>query len=140
MPSVKEINLFSEVIKEFNYSFGNLYVFKNFVVSEMNQGENIAWDNGKLMIDDITSYFDTNGEDIILISNRIHSYSVVAADWLKFFKQKYSLKAYCIVSANEAGTLNSAIEKLFFKKKIKHFKTLEEAVNFVKKNIIEITN
>ncbi|MGA1227175.1 MAG: hypothetical protein ACO3VF_08100 [Tamlana sp.] len=140
MESVKETNLYSEVLEKYNYSFGSVYVFKGFVISEINEGETISWENAKLIIDDVTSFFNSNGEDIFYISNRIHSYSVVAADWLKFFKQSYSLKLYCIVSGNEVGTLNSAIEKLFFKKKIKHFKSLFEAVNFVKKDVIEITN
>lgn len=138
MISVKESDFFKEVIKELNYPFGNVYIFEEFVVSELNQGETIGWEQTKLIVDDVTLFFNSNGENVIYISNRINSYSVVATDWLKFLKQRYSLKAYCIVSGNNVGSINSAIEKLFFNKKIKHFKSLNEAVNFVKMGLLEI--
>ena len=138
MVSVKETDFFKEVVKVFNYPFGNVYVFDGFVVSELNQGGTIGWEQTKLIVDDVTRFFNSKGENVIYISNRINSYSVIATDWLKFLKQRHSLKAYCIVSGNNVGTINSAIEKLFFNKKIKHFKTLNEAVNFVKSGLIEI--
>lgn len=139
MISLKETNLYSEVIKEFTYPFGNIFIFNGFVVSEINQGQIINWNNqAKIIVDDVSDFLGTNGEDIIYISNRINSYSVVAIDWLKFFNLQYSLKAYCIVSENKIGILNSMIEKLFFTKRIKHFNNLFEAVNFVKKGVIEI--
>jgi len=140
MVSLKETYLYSEVIKEFIYPFGNVFIFNGFVVSEINQGQIINWDNqAKLIVDDVSDYLGTNGSDIIYISNRINSYSVVALDWLKFFKHSYTLKAYCIVSQNKTGTLNAMIERLFYTKKIKHFSNLFEAVNFIKKGVIEIT-
>lgn len=139
MISLKETSLYSEVIKEFIYPFGNVFVFKGFVISEINEGETINWDSqAKLIADDVSTFLDTDGADIIYISNRINSYSVVALDWLKFFKHSYTLKAYCIVSQNKIGILNAIVERLFFTKKIKHFSNLYEAVNFVKKGVIEI--
>jgi hypothetical protein len=139
MISVKDSSFFKEVAKEFNYPFGNFYVFNGFVISEINKGVNFSWDNhGKLVVADLSSFLKSSGHDIYLISNRINSYSVLAVDWLKYFKLSYSLKAYFIVSGNDVGTLNSSIEKLFFRKKIKHFKTLNEAVNFAKKSLIVI--
>ncbi|MFD1162449.1 MULTISPECIES: hypothetical protein [Hwangdonia] len=139
MVSLKETYLYSEVIKEFTYSFGNIYIFNGFVVSEINQGQIINWDNqAKLIVDDVSAFLGTNGADVIYISNRINSYSVVALDWLKFFKHSYTLKAYCIVSPNKTVTLNGMIERLFYTKNIKHFNTIFEAVNYVKQGVIEI--
>ena len=139
MISVKDSSFFKEVTKEFNYPFGNIYIFNGFVISEINKGVNFSWDNhGKLVVADVSSFLKSSGHDLFLISNRINSYSVLAVDWLKYFKMSYSLKAYFIVSGNDVGTLNSSIEKLFFRKKIKHFKTLNEAVSFAKKNLIVI--
>lgn len=138
MISIRETDLYNEVLKEFNYSFGNVFVFEGFVVSEMNRGVVVSWENAKLIIDDVVSSLNTRGEDLIYITNRINSYSVVAADWLKFFKQSYSLKAYCIVSDNKMSSLNLMIEKLFFQNKIKHFSNLYAAINFVKKGLAEV--
>lgn len=140
MISVKDTDLYSEVLKECNYAFGNVYMFKEFVVSEFSKGETITWENhAKIIIYDIEAFYNTDGSDVIYLSNRINSYSVVASDWLKFYKSSYKVKAYCVISENKAGFLNSMIEKLFFKKKIIHFTNLLEAVNFVKKGLLEIS-
>jgi len=139
MISIKETNLYSEVKKEFNYPFGNIFIFDGFVVSEINRGVVFSWNNcGKLIVEDIACYLGTNGDDIIYISNRIHSYSVVASDWLKFFKYSYFLKSYCIVSTDKIKTLNSMIESLFFNGKIKRFNNLYTAINSVKKGVLEV--
>jgi hypothetical protein len=140
MISVKEKFLFNEVLKELNYSFGNIYIFEKFVVSEINEGVHFNWENhGKVIVDDVTFYLGNNGDNINYISNRIHSYSVVASDWLKFFKHSYSLKSYLIVSNDKIGLLNSMIENLFFKSKIKRFESIEAASNWIKNDLVDIT-
>jgi len=139
MVCVTDTELYKTVLKEYNYTFGNVYIFKDFVISEFFPEIVITWDDhAKLIVDDVSAFYNTDGSNVVYISNRIHSYSVMASDWLKFFKNNYTIKAYCIVSKNEVGFLNSMIEKLFFKNKIIHFKNLYEAVNFVKKGLIEI--
>lgn len=138
MTSIKETHLYAEVIKEFTYPFGNVFVFKEFVVSEINEGQVFNWEKAKLIAKDVFSFLDTNGADVIFISNRINSYSVVPLDWLKFYKQQYTLKAYCVVSQNKRSILNIKLESLFYPKRIKHFNTIYEAVNFIRKGVIEI--
>lgn len=139
MKSITEISLFTEVIKELNYPFGNVFVFEGFVVSEINRGISFSWENhGKVIVDDVSCFLGTDGTDLIYISNRINSYSVVASDWLKFFRNSYNLKAYFIISENHTGLLNSMIENLFFNNKIKRFNTIETAINSIKIGLIEI--
>ena len=82
------------------------------------------------MVEDVSCYLGTLGGDLIYISNRINSYSVVAADWMKFFKNYYFLKGYYIVDDKKVSNINLLIENLFFNGKIKRFDTLDEAVNF----------
>lgn len=138
MTSIKETHLYAEVIKEFTYPFGNVFVFKEFVVSEINEGQVFNWEKAKLIAKDVFSFLDTNGADVIFISNRINSYSVVPLDWLKFYNQQYTLKAYCVVSQNKRSILNTRLESLFYAKRIKHFNSIFEAVNFIRKGVIEI--
>ncbi|TGV04452.1 hypothetical protein [Flavivirga rizhaonensis] len=139
MVSVKDTSLYSEVIKEFNYSFGTMFVFKEYVVSEINEGVVLNWeDHAKIFTNDIANFLGTKGVNTILISNRINSYSTIASDWLKFFKNNYSLKAYLIVSDEKTARLGIMTENLFFNKKIKKFNSLYEAVNYVKSGLIEI--
>ena len=139
MKSIKEIDLHNTVLKELNYSFGTVFIFDGFVVSEINRGVNFNWNqHAQLIVEDIACYLGTDGSDLIYISNRIHSYSVVASDWLKFFKNSYNLKGYFIISDSNVGILNSMIENLFFNNKIKRFNSIETALNWIKMGLVEI--
>lgn len=140
MVSVKDTNLYAEVIKEFNYSFGNIFIFKDYVVTEFNEGIVVSWEeHGKIFTKDVSDFLGSNGEGIILVSNRINSYSAMASDWLKFFRNNYTLKGYLIVSDEKTMILSAMIENLFFKNKIKRFNSLYVAINYIKKGLIEIT-
>ena len=133
MVSVKATELYNEVIMELNYAYGNVFIFKGFIVSEINGGVSLSWDlHAKKMVEDVANYLETNGENLIYISNRINSYSVKATDWLKFFKLGFNLKAYFIVSNTPSGKLNIMIENLFFNNKIQHFSSIYDAVNHAK--------
>ncbi|WP_111309092.1 hypothetical protein [Confluentibacter sediminis] len=139
MLSIRQTELFSEIIKELNYPFGNVFIFNGFLVSEINEAVTFNWEDcGKVIVEDVVAFLETDGKDLVYISNRINSYSVVAADWLKFFKKAYTLKAYCIVSNSKLGGMNYMVEKLFFSKKIKRFNSIFEAISWVRNNMIEI--
>lgn len=139
MISLKETSLYSEVLKELNYPFGNIFIFQGFVISEINRGISLNWEeHAKVIVDDVSCFLGTNGNDLIYISHRINSYSVVPFDWINFFKSNYQLKAYFIVSENKTRLLNSFIESLFFNNKIKRFSDIHTAVNSIKIGLIEI--
>lgn len=140
MISIKDTDIYNSVLKENKYPYGRLFMFKGFVVAEFNEGEVITWDNHvKVMANDISDFYETDGADIIYISNRVNSYSIVATDWLKFFQTRFTIKMHCIVSNNRVGSMNSMIEKLFFSR-IKHFNTLSEAVAFATSGSVEVNN
>ena len=139
MISVKETNLYSDVIKELNYPFGNVFTFEGYVISEINRGVTLNWeDHAKVITEDISCFLGTDGSDLIYISHRINSYSVIPYDWLKIFKGSYHLKGYFIVSENKLRILNSLVESLFFNSKIKRFNNLYTAINSIKTGVIEI--
>lgn len=139
MMSIKETNLYGEVIKEFNYPFADVFLFKGFFVSEIKEGVVFTWDDhAKVIAKDLEKHVKGNGSDLIYISNRINSYSAVASDWLKFFKNNYNLKSYCIVSDKKISMLGSMVENLFFTKKIKRFETIYAAINWTKSGLVEI--
>ncbi|GAA4883630.1 hypothetical protein GCM10023311_02290 [Flaviramulus aquimarinus] len=134
MISVKQTNLYSEVLKELNYSFGDIFIFEGFIVSEIKQGINFSWNNhAKQIVEDVSCFLGTDGRDLVYISNRINTYAVVAIDWLKFFKNQYSLKGYYVVSNSKFSLMNLMVEELFFRNKIKNFKSIYSAVNWTKK-------
>lgn len=137
MVSVKNTEYYNEVLKELTYDFASVFIFKGFVVMEINEGVVYTWKNhGKMFVDDLSKYLEAE-EQIVYISNRIYSYSVVAQDWLKFLKSNYGkqLKKIYVVSPNQKGSFNLMIERLFLNRKVKTFATLKEAINSAKHNI-----
>lgn len=139
MISVRETHIYGDVLKEINYPFADIFIFKGYVISEIKEGISFNWDqHAKYIIEDVSSFLDTDGSDLIYISNRIHSYSVMAQDWVRFFKKSYSLKGYYIVSDRRSSVLGFMIENLFFKNKIKKFNSLYGAINWVEKGFSEV--
>ncbi|MFB9057992.1 hypothetical protein ACFFU9_14700 [Mariniflexile ostreae] len=137
MKSIKETAIYAEVLKEFNYSFGNVFIFDGFVVSEIKQGISFSWEHhGKYISEDLCRHFSTNGNNVIYISNRINSYSVIALDWNTFFENKYTLGAYYVVGMNRLNQLNVFVEQLFFKKRIRNFNCIYSAINEAKINTL----
>lgn len=142
MISVKHSALYNNILKEFKYDFGTVFVFDGFLISEVNEGITFTWeDHAKIITDDVSKFTNSNGEDIIYISHRIHSYSVKPNDWIKFFKHSYSLKGYGVVGYTQGSLLNTVIENLFFNKKIKRFNDLDTAVQWATHKVLtEIEN
>ncbi len=133
MKSIKETNLYIEVLKEFNYTFGNVFIFDGYVVSEISEGIVFSWEaHAEQITIDIASFLETDGSDVIYISNRVHSYSVMAADWHKFFKNCYNLQGYYVVGQEKCSIINTMFENLFFKSKIRKFTNIESAVALAK--------
>lgn len=136
MESVENTKFNAEVIKKLSYPFGHIYIFEGFVVSELDEGIIYSWDNqGKVLAKDLARLLGTNGTNLYYISNRINDYSVIPSDWTKYFNSKYTLKAYCVVSQSKMGIINAKVEGLFFKSEIKHFKTIDEAISWVKRDM-----
>ncbi|MDH7912968.1 hypothetical protein [Winogradskyella sp. SYSU M77433] len=132
MQSIKDTDFYDDVLKELNYSFGNVFILSGIIVSEMNEGVVFSWEeHANQIVKDVINFTGSDGSDIVYISHRINSYSVVPTDWLKFFKN-FSLKGYGIVCYKNVGFFNVVIENLFFTKKIRRFGNLEEALLWVK--------
>ena len=139
MISIKQTRIYSEVLKELNYSFGTIFIFNGFIVSEINRGVSFNWENhAKQIVEDVSCFLGTNGNDLVYISNRINLYSVVPSDWLKFEKNSYFLKDYCIVSKTKTSKLSLLIENLFFPNKIKRFNSTYTALNWVQNGLAEV--
>ena len=114
MKSIKVTNLYSEVLKEFNYTFGNVFLFDGFVISEMEEGIIFSWeDHAERITKDIASFLGTDGSDLIYISNRLNAYSVMATDWIKFFKNRYNLEGYYVVGQEKSSLINTMFENQF---------------------------
>jgi len=130
---LKNSIFYHEAIHEINYPFGDFYLFDGFVIGEVYEGVVFNWDDHvKKLVEHISYLYDTDGHDIILIANRINSYSVKLTDWKKFFKHKYTLKGYGIVSYSKLGKSIALLEKSVMNSNSKSFKSLEEAIEWAK--------
>jgi len=131
MNSIKSTHLYNNVLKELTYSFGNVFIFKGYVISEINEGIIFTWEHhAKQIVDDVSTFLSTDGNDVVYISHRINSYTVKPNDWLKFFTHSYGLKGYGVVGYTQGSVLNTVIENLFFNKKIKRFNSIDAAIQW----------
>ena len=140
MHSARYKDLYKEVLKEFNYRFGNVFVFEGFIISEINEGVSFSWEeHAQRIVRDVTDFTKCDGGNLVYLSHRIHSYSLVPNDWLKFFRNSFELKGYGFIGYNKLSFVNTVIENLFFKKKIRRFTTLEAAVDWAKSfDVVEV--
>lgn len=130
---VADSNLVNEIEDIYILQTGIFYFCSDYVISEINEGINFNWELAQEVIQLVYGHYGT-GVEISYISNRVNSYSLVPQDWLKFFSARHSMRCFGIVTYSEAGLMNVMMEKLFFKSKLKKFKTLYEATDWVKLN------
>jgi len=140
MVSVKDTPMYNELIKEFNYHFGDVFLFDGYAVAEAKEGIIFNWEeHGRVIAEDVFNFLGvTDGANLAYISNRINSFSVVPGDWLKFYKYSSSLKSYSIVSQSKGTLIGSMIENLFFKGKIKRFNSIYTAIDWIKKDMSQV--
>lgn len=124
---LSDTKYFSEVRKVFKLQIGTFYFFKNLIVAEINEGENVNWNNSQELVNLAIDYYPPNSK-INYISNRIHNYSVSPVDWLKFIKKNNRIENYYVVCQSISSFLNFKFEKLFFKKNIFQTDSLYTAI------------
>lgn len=105
-------------------SHSTYYLFKKFIVAEINEGVVYRWELAREVIDRAHDFYGAKELALSYISNRINSYSVRPQDWLTFFKNDYNLRKIAFVTYTEIGYANIIFEKLFIKNRLKKFKTL----------------
>lgn len=129
MQKVRDLGFFRNIREVREYEFGIFYFFDGLVISEMNEGVTFDWSTAKRVIE--TAYEVLGNEKpIAYISNRIHNYSVVPTDWLKFYKNRHKLDYYSVVAYDKSGLTSLVLEKMFFRNKIRQFPDLESAIKW----------
>lgn len=133
MKSLRETEYYQEAIHEIKYPFGTYFLFDGFVVAEINEDILFTWDDyGKKIAEDLHNLYDGEIKDMIYLTNRINTYSVKPADWLKFFKNNYKLRGYGVISYTTIGFSNALLEKLFINASFKRFKSIDKAISWAK--------
>ncbi|TDU40224.1 hypothetical protein BXY82_2270 [Gelidibacter sediminis] len=128
-----EKSIFFDLVPHFKieFSFGDFFLCKNFVISELHEGIHFDWDKILEVIEAIGTYY---GEDfeIAYISNRVESYSIDPHLWHRFHKEFNFIIASATVVYNDFGYINASIEKQFANISLKRCGSLVEALNWVK--------
>ncbi len=133
MGYLKDSSFYHEAISERRYDCATYFLFDTYIVAEIDEGIVYTWDDhAEPIVAELSELYDQKGEGLVLISNRVHSYSVKPSDWIKFFKSNYKLKGYGIVSYSRKGLIASLVEKLFMRNSFRSFDNLEEAIAWAK--------
>ncbi|WP_420603407.1 hypothetical protein [Flagellimonas sp.] len=127
--SVKDIAFFRNIKEIRECEFGIFYFFDGLVISEIKEGIVVNWAMAEKII---SVAYEILGRDepIAYISNRINNYSIVAADWLKFYIHRHELELYSVVGYNQSGFASLIMEKMFFRNNIQQFTNLEDAIDW----------
>lgn len=129
MKRVREIEFFKNIREIREYEFGVFYFFDNLVISEINEGVLFDWEMAMKAVD---AAYEVIGRDstIAYISNRVNNYSVVAADWRKFYFNRNQLSLYSVVGNTHGSFASLVMERMFFRNNIKQFSDLEKAIQW----------
>ena len=130
MEAIKDSVFYSEVLKEVNYPFGDYYFFDGFIVAEIKEGVDFSWENAKIIIDEASSFYNTSGNDIVYISNRIFKYKIQPVHWLRFSRYAFSLRGYAIVTTSNIVSRNAKFESIFVRAKCQAFDNMFEAIQW----------
>ncbi len=116
------------MITKITYDFGTVEVYDNYVILVMNEGITVKPEYNDILIEIAEKYF--HNKSFGYITHRINSYSVDPRIYFETSKIE-NLVAFAVVSAEDIKASTVEVEKIFLKKPFQHFKTINEATNWV---------
>ncbi|MBT0608728.1 hypothetical protein [Aequorivita echinoideorum] len=116
------------MIKALFYEFGELNVFKNFVIAIMNEGTTVLPKHNDVLRDIADRYFENR--PFGYITYRKNSYSVDPLVYIQT-SQIENLIGFAVVSKEESKLANLEIEKYFLKKPLASFSSLDDAKDWI---------
>jgi len=129
MKSVKHIDFFKNIRHIREFEFGVFYYFDNLVISEMKEGIIFSWQMAEKALH---AAYEVFGEKtpVTYISNRINGYFIAPTDWIKFYRNRHKLHLYSVVGYTRGNILSFFLEQFFFRKSIRKFNDIEEAIQW----------
>ncbi|MGB5819088.1 MAG: hypothetical protein WBG90_06350 [Saonia sp.] len=125
-----------KLLKKHDLPIGSFYFYENFVVSVINEGVTITFENAGKMLELSKSYYG-NTTPFVYISNRINSYSFHPTSHFKSTAMFPNLKGYAVVVYDEINEKIARMEQSFMNKPTHVFHSLEDAVGWVDKLILK---
>lgn len=113
---------------------GTFYFYETFVVSEIKEGFEFNGDMAKIVVDLITSHYDSS-EPIGYISNRVNRYKVSTNAWIYFYNCKSKISSFAVVSNKPDKLFDKLARKYFNREELNKFSNLIDAASFVTNNV-----
>ncbi len=129
MKRVRELQIFKNIREVREFDFGIFYYFDGLVISEMKEGVIFDWNMAEKAVIAAQEIFGEN-HPIAYISNRINSYTVAPADWIKFYNHRQKLSFYSVVGSTQGNFASIVLERMFFQNSIHQFTDLQQAIDF----------
>ena len=120
------------IVREYTLDVGTVQVYENYMVANFDEGATITLERAYQIIGISEIHF--RGKDFGYISLRQNSYAIDPTIYT-YIRQLENLKAFAIVSVKEIDMHNFKIEKLFYKKQMKFFIEIENALAWVKRRV-----
>ncbi|QLG45338.1 hypothetical protein [Costertonia aggregata] len=127
MKCVREISFFKNIREVREFEFGVFYYFNGLVIAEIKEGVVFSWKMADKALRAAYEIFGTKSP-FVYISNRINNYYILPTDWIKLYTHRGNLKFYSVVGTTRGGYISLLIERLLFRKSIRKFSDLEDAV------------
>lgn len=132
--TIKETPLASDAISIIETKFGDLYFFKNFLITEVFEGM-IIGEKEFLKIFNLCSDYYGPKETFGIISHRLYPYSVNLFELIPIAKKFDIVIANAVVAYTEISLKNFELEKQLLKFKGKFFNNLDSAITWIKKEV-----
>lgn len=104
--------------------YATVYFYGNLVILEANEGVSFSIKTGISLLIKAIAYLGS--KPVVLISNRVNSYSVIPTDY-KYLEHVPTLKGIAVVYHSEDTKAAATLEANFFKKPFRLFSDIQGA-------------
>ena len=115
------------MIKYYDLGFTTVEVHQNYLTNTISSGFLVLPEHNKILLEFVNTHF--NNRNFVYISNRIHSYSVNPTIYHET-KKIDNMLGIAVVSKNPRQKLLSELEGSFYKKDLKYFSSMIEALRW----------
>jgi hypothetical protein len=122
------------LIKRYQLPIGVLYFYENYVISEMNEGIALSYENSKELLELGKAYYGKH-TPFVFISNRKNSYSFNPTTHFKTVPLFPNLKGFAVVVYDSMNKEIAEMEQSFINKPVNIFDTIEDAILWVEELI-----
>ncbi|WP_452596841.1 hypothetical protein [Pontimicrobium sp. MEBiC01747] len=123
------------LIETYNFDFGNVRFYDNFLITELNEGISFDIDDA-MKISELVSFHFKN-KPFAYISNRVNSYANVPVNYLKIKEVFPTIKVFAAVTYSELQKSIISIENSFLNGMLTDFNNLDDAIKWSQNKLLE---